>query len=158
MENAVKALYIAAGVLIVVMVLSLAAVLYASLQNYVEESNTQVKYNDINSFNSKYLNYINYSNGVKQSDLTIQDVVTVANMAYENNQANEIDSNQWNASSNSLYVQVILNGTRIDQTINDNIADLLESNKDKQYKCTPSDVLISETTGQVYSISFNTIN
>lgn len=91
MENAVKALYIAAGVLIVVMVLSLAAVLYASLQNYVEESNTQVKYNDINSFNSKYLNYINYSNGVKQSDLTIQDVVTVANMAYENNQANEID-------------------------------------------------------------------
>ena len=52
----------------------------------------------------------------------------------------------------------ILNGTRIDQTINDNIADLLESNKDKQYKCTPSDVLISETTGQVYSISFNTIN
>ena len=36
MENAVKALYIAAGVLMAVMVLSLAAVLYSSLQNYVE--------------------------------------------------------------------------------------------------------------------------
>ena len=59
MENAVKALYIAAGMLIAVMVLSLAAVLYASLQNYVEESNRQIKYNDISSFNTKYLNYIN---------------------------------------------------------------------------------------------------
>ena len=35
MENAVKALYIAAGVLMAVMVLSLAAVLYSSIQSYV---------------------------------------------------------------------------------------------------------------------------
>ena len=39
MENAVKALYIAAGVLMAVMVLSLAAVLYSSLQSYVEDTN-----------------------------------------------------------------------------------------------------------------------
>ena len=59
MENAVKALYIAAGVLITVMVLSLAAVLYASLQGYVDNTNKQIKFNSVNSFNTKYLNYIN---------------------------------------------------------------------------------------------------
>ena len=42
MENAVKALYIAAGVLITVMVLSLAAVLYASLQGYVDNTKKQI--------------------------------------------------------------------------------------------------------------------
>ena len=57
MENAVRALYIAAGVLIAVMVLSLAVLLYNSLQGYVEDANQQIKYNDINSFNTKYMNY-----------------------------------------------------------------------------------------------------
>lgn len=163
MENAAKALYIAAGVLIMIMVLSLAAVLYSSLQGYVEGTNKEIKYNDINGFNSQYLNYVNFTDGTKQFDLTIQDVVTVASFAYENNRKYEADTTKWNASQESLYVQVNLNGKRIDQTINDNdnnnnMINLLENNKDKQYKCAPTDALISEKTGQIYSISFSTIN
>ena len=52
MENAVKALYIAAGVLMAVMVLSLAAVLYSSLQSYVEDTNKQIQYTQVDSFNT----------------------------------------------------------------------------------------------------------
>ena len=36
MENAARALYISAGVLIAVMILSLAGVLYSSMQGYVQ--------------------------------------------------------------------------------------------------------------------------
>lgn len=158
MENAVKALYIAAGVLIAVMVLSLSAVLYASLQGYVEESNTQVKFNDINSFNSKYLNYINISDGTKKFDLTIQDVVTIANSSYEHNLSYTTDTTQWQVNSDALYVEVKLDGNRIDKTINEEMVSLLEENKDKQYQCTSDDVLISNSTGQVYSINFTRIN
>ena len=158
MENAVKALYIAAGVLITVMVLSLAAVLYASLQGYVDNTNKQIKFNSVNSFNTKYLNYINISNGEKQFDLRIQDIITIASATYENNRSNNIDINQWEATPNSLYVEVLLNGTRIDQTINEQMVELLQTNKDTTFQCSANDVLISENTGQVYSISFSTLN
>ena len=158
MENAVKALYIAAGVLITVMVLSLAAVLYASLQGYVDNTNKQIKFNSVNSFNTKYLNYINISNGEKQFDLRIQDIITIASATYENNRLNNIDINQWDATPNSLYVEVLLNGTRIDQTINEQMVELLQTNKDTTFQCSANDVLISENTGQVYSISFSTFN
>ncbi len=158
MENAVKALYIAAGVLITVMVLSLAAVLYASLQGYVDNTNKQIKFNSVNSFNTKYLNYINISNGEKQFDLRIQDIITIASATYENNRSNNIDINQWEATPNSLYVEVLLNGTRIDQTINEQMVELLQTNKDTTFQCSANDVLISENTGQVYSISFSTFN
>lgn len=156
MENAVKALYIAAGVLITVMVLSLAAVLYASLQGYVDNTNKQIKFNSVNSFNTKYLNYINISNGEKQFDLRIQDIITIASATYENNRSNNIDINQWDATPNSLYVEVLLNGTRIDQTINEQMVELLQTNKDTTFQCSANDILISENTGQVYSISFST--
>lgn len=158
MENAVKALYIAAGVLITVMVLSLAAVLYASLQGYVDNTNKQIKFNSVNSFNTKYLNYINISNGEKQFDLRIQDIITIASATYENNRSNNIDINQWDATPNSLYVEVLLNGTRIDQTINEQMVELLQTNKDTTFQCSANDILISENTGQVYSISFSTFN
>lgn len=158
MENAVKALYIAAGVLMAVMILSLAVVLYSSLQGYVEDSNKQVKYNEVNSFNSKYLNYINNTNGEKQFVLTIQNVITAASNAYENNRLHSVSTSEWNVSPNALYVQVNLNGNRIDTVIDEQMVSLLEENKDKQYMCTSDDVLISEITGQVYSITFSETN
>lgn len=158
MENAARALYISAGVLIAVMILSLAGVLYSSMQGYVQESNNEIKQNSISGFNTKYLNYVNYTGGAEQFKLTIQDVVTVASSAYENNSKYEADSSQWGVSPDALYVQVNLNGSRIDQTINDKMVKLLEENKEKYYKCESGDVLISQSSGQVYSISFSAIN
>ena len=62
-----------------------------------------------------------------------------------------------------LQLQVNLGTSRIDQTINDNNAEnnminLLEKNKEKKYKCESSDVLISQSSGQVYSITFSALN
>ena len=145
MENAVKALYIAAGVLMAVMVLSLAAVLYSSLQSYVEDTNKQIQYTQVDSFNTEYLNYVNSNDG---KVLTIQDVISAASS----------DTSQWKAGPSTLYVQVLLNGRRIDQTINENMVSLLERNKDTKFSCKASDVLIGDSTGQVYSINFTEIH
>ena len=79
MENATKAMLIAAGLLIGVMIMSLGLALYNELANYVASSNERIMNNEINTFNTQYTKYLGKSN------LTIQDVVTVANMAFENN-------------------------------------------------------------------------
>ena len=154
MENAVKALYIAAGVLMGVMVLSLGVALFASLQNYVDSSKEQIEFNELTSFNTQFTKYINYANGVKQFDLTIQDVITAAGKAYENNSSYNLDTNEWDESSNSLYVSVYLNGRRFDTDIKEEMADLLKDSLKKTYRCTESNIKYSDTTARVYIVEF----
>ena len=154
MENAVKALYIAAGVLMGIMVLSLGVALFASLQNYVDSSKEQIEFNELTSFNTQFTKYINYANGVKQFDLTIQDVITAAGKAYENNSSYNLDTNGWDESSNSLYVSVYLNGKRIDADIKEEMADLLKDSLKKTYRCTESNIKYSDITARVYIVEF----
>ena len=143
MENAVKALYMAAGVLIGIMILSLAVVLFSSLQGYMEETNKQIMFNEVTRFNAKYTKYVD-------TELTIQDIITVAGEAYENNKSYNIDPNAWNESSNSLYIAIYLeNNGRIDQKMGENgeMVELLGNNNAsvQKYKCANSDVAVSYT-------------
>lgn len=147
MENAVKALYIAAGVLIGVMILSIGVALFTSLQNYVNSSQEQVEFNELNSFNTQFTKYIN-------DNLTIQDIVTAAGRAYESNSSYNPDPNQWVESESSLYVSVYLNGTRIDKTIKENMVDLLEANLGNAYKCEANNISYSNETARVYRVEF----
>ncbi len=152
MENAVKALYMAAGVLIGIMILSLAVVLFSSLQGYMEETNKQIMFNEVTRFNAKYTKYVD-------TELTIQDIITVAGEAYENNKSYNIDPNAWNESSNSLYIAIYLeNNGRIDQKMGENgeMIELLGNNNAsvQKYKCANSDVEYSENTGKIFKMTF----
>ncbi|MEI3402239.1 MAG: hypothetical protein V8R51_08065 [Clostridia bacterium] len=152
MENAVKALYMAAGVLIGIMILSLAVVLFSSLQGYMEETNKQIMFNEVTRFNAKYTKYVD-------TELTIQDIITVAGEAYENNKSYNIDPNAWNESSNSLYIAIYLeNNGRIDQKMGENgeMVELLGNNNAsvQKYKCANSDVEYSENTGKIFKMTF----
>lgn len=150
MENATKALYIAAGVLIGIMVLSLAVMLFSSLQSYVQEYKSQIEFNDLNAFNSKYQKYID-----TDTALNIQDIVTVAGMAYEDNSSFNIDPNEWkDISDSSLYVGIFLNGRRIDQTIKENMQNLLSDNTEKKYMCTASEAKYNNI-GRIYEMHFS---
>lgn len=150
MENAVKALYIAAGVLMGVMILSLAVVLHSGLQGYVETSNKETRFNELTRFNAKYTKYI----GV---DLTIQDIVTVASEAYENNNSYNPETSEWNdVGPNSLYVAIYLEGYgRIDTQIKEKMVELLENNTGKTYQCSNDNVKYSDNTGRIYSMNFS---
>ena len=143
MENATKAMLIAAGVLIGVMILSLGAVLFSELEIYVESSHERMRFNELNAFNSQFTKY-------DRNTSTIQDVVTATNLAYQNN----IDYNATEderGDENSLYVAVFLDGMPIENEINQIADDLLQDNISREYTCTVS---LSEVTGRVFMLRF----
>ena len=177
MENATKALLMAAGVLVGIMILSLGVYLYSSLSEYVSENQEQMELNANNKFNTQFLKYINmiedtsgtYSiNGKKYKldfKLTIQDVITVSNLAYENNIEYGLSAGEIaNANEKSLYVKVTApvrdnNGiiktvTSLESDINTMGSTWLSNDNGYEYKCTQSDIKISPITGRVYEINF----
>lgn len=79
MENASKALLMAAGVLIGVLILTLAVYLFIYFGSTTAQINSQVTEQQTVQFNSKFTSYEG------QESLTIYDVITVASYAYENN-------------------------------------------------------------------------
>lgn len=147
MENAVKALLMAAGVLIGVLVLSLGATLYSSLSSYTDEVHENLEQNALDKFNAQFTGYV-------RDDLTIQDIVTVANIAYENNIKYDVDV----LNENSYYVQVILKddaGERaIENVIKEQASELLETNLGNTFECTNKDTQFSTVTGRIMSIKF----
>lgn len=174
MENATKALLIVAGVLIGVMILSLGVFLYANLGSYISETKQQMEITEIDQFNVQFTKYINMTedpygtynvNGKrykKDFNLTIQDVVTVANLAYQNNFENELtDTSQiYNDSTYYVSVNAWINGhnvTNIEKNINTTSAGYLSNiqNQTHEYRCFNINVEYSEVTGRVYKITFN---
>jgi len=157
MENASQALIIVAGALIGIMILSLGVTLVSSLTSYVDSSQETIRFNELNSFNTQFLNYANSEN------LTIHDVVTVANLANENNMSYNIFTpekiNVSRGQPSTTYVAVYLKightEEAIEADIQDRTSNLLADNIGKKFKCT--DVVISEITGRVYEVHFEKI-
>lgn len=165
MENATKALMITAGVLMGILILSLGVYLYATLSDYVSEQQSNMEMNANNKFNAQFYKYVNMTQDNNQRykmdfEVTIQDIITVANLAYENNLKNNLTVND--ANENTLYVTVYakLNGTgtlqRIEDTINEKSTQYLnDNNRSKyQYKCYSKNIKVSNKTGRVYEITF----
>lgn len=152
MENATKALLIAAGVLIGLMILSLGIILYTSLGNFVDKYQKEADEIALHKFNEQYTRYINCDEDDKiQFTLTIQDVVTAANNARENNQNYQLEE----PTDNNYYVTVNMTGkAKLEKTINSESADILRDNMDNKYRCTINNVRINENTGRVCEISF----
>ena len=90
MENASKALIMAGGILVGVLILSLMVYLFADFGSTSAQINAQNKQNQLTQFNSKFSAYED------KEGLTIYDVITVAGYAkennkyYEGNQSNQI--------------------------------------------------------------------
>lgn len=148
MEDAVKALLIAAGVLIGLMIIALGVALFSSLNKYTEETQNRIEENALQKFNEQFTKYINYE------DLTIQDIVTVANIAYENNKNYDLTAQ----NGYNYYVTIKIGDTQeIQETIKDEIAQLLKDNSAKKYKCTNENVKINPNTGRVYEVIFQEI-
>lgn len=156
MEDAVKALLIAAGVLIGLMILTLGVTLFSSLSEYADSSQKQIEENALQKFNEQFTKYINCgdsSGATPEFNVTIQDVVTVANIAYENNKNYGLD----NADAYNYYVTINIAGVanNIEKNITEEAANLLkEKSVGKLYKCTYSNVKTNSNTGRVYEVTF----
>lgn len=80
MENASKALLMAAGVLIGVLILTLMVYLFVDFGTISAQIHSQVAQRQVNEFNGQFTSYEG------KGEITIYDVITVTNYAKENNE------------------------------------------------------------------------
>lgn len=157
MENASKALLMAASVLIGIVILSLATYLFAYFGKSVNEMNDQMEVGQLQLFNNQFTAYED-----KKEDLTIYDVITVTNLAIENNKYYELTV----ATDNNFYIVVKLNGVPLQSKSENYLTDLLNNEilidstdtitgetvkRLKRYQCK---VYFNSNTGRVNLVEF----
>lgn len=151
MENASKALIMAAGVLIGLMVLTFFVYLFSTFGASTAQMEDKINQDQLNQFNSQFTSY-------EGKELTIYDVITVANLATNNNIAYSYTKRDTSSDKDS-YVSVILNKNHIENDTQDSYNEKIKqdgANGDlPKYSCTTA---ISTITGRVYEIKFTKIN
>lgn len=101
MENASKALLMAASVLIGVMILSIAAYLFITFGGTSKELHNQRLEQNLAAFNFQFTSY------EEKEELTIYDVVAVAGLATETNKYYEYNKRDSVADGKDSYVSVL---------------------------------------------------
>lgn len=170
MENAARALTMAAGVLIGIMIISIAVYLFTSLGNTSSEIYSKVEQTKIDKFNSQFLKYY------RLDTCTAHDIVSIANLAKNSNEYYELEE----GSGYNYYVNVSVmdyidnNGSKkteknfekLDEAkyteFIQNNSTVEENGKIKEIKyftCTEilpfsSTISQSNITGRVYQITF----
>lgn len=100
MENASKALLMAAGILVAVMVITVGVVLFNSFAGFNQSIIEKLEENKISQFNNNFFKY--YGEG---KEVTAHDVISMVNIARQNNAEYEIES-QTGYNHNSYYIQI----------------------------------------------------
>lgn len=166
MENASKALLMAAGVLIGMLVLSLMVYLFVSFGTTSKEIRQEQVEKQLNQFNTQFTSYVG-------KNKNIYDVVTLANLATKNNQYYELPFRNYASNNgNDNYISVFLDDATFDSQLKGNIEGssnssskdydaiikeglkVIETGTNKElakYECT---VDISPTTQRVYRVKF----
>lgn len=163
MENAARALTMAAGVLIGIMIISIAVYLFMSLGNTSSEMYSKVEQTKIDKFNNQFLKYQG------STTCTAHDIVSIANLAKNSNAYYELEE----GSGLNYYVNVRVedyidkNGSEntssnFEKLDDDKYTEFIQNNstvkdegkikKIKYFTCTK--ISQSNITGRVYQISF----
>ena len=153
MENASKALLMAAGVLMGVVILSLAAYLFVTFSSFADDVKSEIANNQLNKFNSQFLAY------EQREDLTVYDILTAVNLAENNNKYYQLEP----GDTNYITVKVdnsVVNSTDIEKKIKpeslEKEGEMKEDNLGgkslKNYRC---NVLLSDITGRVNAVNFS---
>lgn len=150
MENASKALMIAAEVLIGVLLLSLMATIIYAFTNYQAQIEENYKSKEINEFNIRFLVY-------QGKDLTAQDVVTIYNMAQDYNSKFEGEEPITIWLDNSK-----INMTQLEFLKEDfNYMPITGNKAGEQVKYkikTDNGIMINQTTGKIETIYINKVD
>ena len=161
MENASKALLIAAGVLLGLMILSLAVFLFMNFGGTSAQIHDSVEQDQINNFNSQFTQYEG------KTDVTIYEAVSLANLATQNNQEYELTKRNSVTDGKDNYISVVLDGTCIEGGANSNTQDLANANNNRIKQQVDNylknnvnmplynvKVSLSTETGRVYQVIF----
>lgn len=153
MENASKALLMAAGVLMGVVILSLAAYLFVTFSSSADDVKSEIANNQLNKFNSQFLAY------EQREDLTVYDILTAVNLAENNNKYYQLEP----GDTNYITVKVdnsVVNSTDIEKKIKpeslEKEGEMKEDNLGgKSLKNYRRNVLLSDITGRVNAVNFS---
>lgn len=171
MENASKALFMAAGILFGMMIIAVGVFLFNLHGQYSSRMYKQMEDTEIAKFNAQFTKYYG-SNKNNEGDeaepilCTIHDIITVVNIAQQNNiNYNVTDMEQYDKNENYVQVNVKVNKSwkkNLEKLDNNEKIDFIKkysttnSGKDvKYYKCTK--VYVSSVTKKVYFIKFEEI-
>lgn len=148
MENASKALIMAGGVLIGILIISLAVYLFVDFGSTSAQINAQNSQKQITEFNSKFTSYEGYKDKDGNWKITIYDIITLASYAKENNQYYEDTIEE--------QIDVKINKKAIQNNTNEENQELISNyTRDgilKKFKCSNVEY---NARGKVKSITFN---
>lgn len=164
MENASKALIIAASVLLGIMIISVGTILFQSFSGFSADAVAKMEEKQITEWNNTYLKYYGKNTTLKDGKtepikVTAHDIVSVINSARQNNIYYFEDNWPQNPNENIYYVQVKIPGIQRAERmteeekikfLQDNA--LTEINETKYFWC--NEVRVSSSTKRVYFISF----
>jgi len=159
MENASKALLIAAEVLVAVLVISVGVALFSSFAGSSKNIVQKLEESKVAEFNDNFFKY--YGDNVI---VTAHDVVTMANVAKQNNIDYEIQDNS-KYNNNSYYVQIqVGKDLNFEKKTENEYSNFIKNNmlvqdedgkltKTKLFKC--KKIITSEQTGRVIFIQID---
>ena len=160
MENASKALIMAGGILIGILIISLAVYLFTDFGRTAADINDRNASQQLVDFNSKFTKYESYKDNDGNWKTTVYDIVTLAGYAKENNEYYK-ESTDEQISVNIVVKDALKNIQRIDNykyvlTINGNTTYLYNDDgvSLRRYKCNS---ISYNTRGKVKSINFEKI-
>ena len=149
MENASKALMIAAGVLMGILIVSLGVYLFFVFGDFVNNTQADIVENELAQFNETYFKY----NGL--TNLTIQDILTVKNNALQNNYSySSYNLTPNSAGDNNDFIDVYIQGEGwiLNKSDEELLINELENNASTPtYTCT---VQVNTNTRRVNKITF----
>ena len=157
MENASKALIMAGGILIGILIISLAVYLFTDFGRTAADINDRNASQQLVDFNSKFTKYESYKDNDGNWKTTVYDIVTLAGYAKENNEYYK-ESDDEQISVNIVVKDALKNIQRIDNykyvlIINGNTTYLYNDDgvSLRRYKCNS---ISYNTRGKVKSINF----
>ena len=162
MENASKALIMAAEILVGVMIISVGVYLFNTYAGFSADTNKEIEDAQITAFNQQFQKFYGTttnSDGKEEPiECTIHDITSLANLAKKNNAEYEL-TEQSGYSNNTYYVQIdVDNHKNIEKYTNDELVNLIKNNdlvnrkNTKYYKCTICN--ISSITKKVNYMKF----
>lgn len=171
MENASKALLMAASVLVGILILSLIAYLYTVFGDYSSLIQARLEEKNITEFNTKFTQYESYKdeNGNWQNTCKASDIVSLANLAQQNNQSYDFGtaSLEEKEKEGTFYISIdtsAINGEHNFETLTtDDYTKFLKSEigtvqdgkyQVKNYSCS---VLIDQYTKRVKKVIFKPV-
>ena len=156
MENASKALIMAGGILIGLLIISLAVYLFVDFGRTSAEINSQNAEQQVVEFNSKFTKYESYKDKDDNWQTTIYDIITLAGYAKENNEHysdspdEQISVNIISSPAKSNIQQLSDYKNLMAQYMYDSSGTNLE-----KFSC---ESISYNTRGKIKSINFKTVN